>query len=584
MQATRVLKKFAVCLIAGLFILPSQAAGIPEGYYDSANGKADSLLKASLYEICRGGKRVAYGTQGYTYQENIYYPGSWNYFPLTDKRADGTIWDMYSDTKRYYPYDGGSAGGIQIEHCIPKSWWGWTKSDTASSKRAYQDLFILNPSDAQANGQKSNYPPGHVQKGDKFDNGSFRMDKAASSPYPWICFEPAEEYRGDFARTYFYAVTAYQDLPWGAGNKDYERYVSDDHYLIFQDILTEVLLDWHRADPVSRKETERANAIYDVQENRNPYIDYPELVEYIWGDKRGERVQLSRLECTAQDTYTPQEDYTNFAAYAPTDRTEEGFTARWLDFHTTYTLDVYTKHVTGKNDTLINMPSVTPKRIDTTLTAGQIGRLGNAGTTGVVLGVGDTDGGIVLRPSGLKKSAVLHFRANMYQTASSGEIRIFLDNHPTADSIILLPESRDEQFYHVTIPAGTDSIRLISYGGKTTKRACLHELYLIQGDLQTEQLSISGYPAEIDHATERHGIFEYYVALPKELRGESVYYRVSSTTGEVSNEAEASKEPLQEGLPTITRQKEKGTEKVMQGGQVTIKHRTGNYSILGQKK
>ena len=584
MQAVGFIKRVSVCLFVGIFILPAQAAGIPEGYYNAADGKADSLLKASLHEICRGGKRVSYGTQGYTYIDHIYYPGSWNYFPLTDKRADGTIWDMYSQTKRYYPYDGGSAGGIQIEHCIPKSWWGWTKSDTASSKRAYQDLFILNPADAQANGQKSNYPPGHVQKGDKFDNGSFRMDKAASSLYGWMCFEPAEEYRGDFARTYFYAVTAYQDLPWGAGNADYERYVSNGNYLVFQDVLMEVLLDWHRADPVSRKEIERATAIYDVQENRNPYIDYPELVEYIWGDKRGEHVQLSQLTCTFSDTYTPQEDYTNFAAYPPADRTEKGFTARWTDFHTTYTLDVYTKEVTGKNDTLINMSSVTTKRIDTTLTIGQIGKLNSAGTTGVVLGSGNTDGGIVLRQLGLRNNAVLHFRANMYQTASSGEIRIFFDDHQTADSTIVLPESRDEQFYRVTVPAGTDSVRLVSYGGKTSKRACLHELYLIQGNLQTKYLSVSGYPVFIDNADERYGICEYHVALPKELKGKSVYYRVSNGRERVSNEVEVGSEPLPEGTPSITIQQKEKTEKVMREGQVYIKHRTGEYTILGQKK
>ena len=41
---------------------------------------------------------------------------------------------------------------------------------------AYKDLYNLNPSDQRANGQKSNYAPGHIKTGDKFDNGSFRMD------------------------------------------------------------------------------------------------------------------------------------------------------------------------------------------------------------------------------------------------------------------------------------------------------------------------------------------------------------------------------------------------------------------------
>ena len=127
----------AVC---GLLLSVVVYAEIPVGYYAEAQGKSDSLLRQALYDTIRGGVRIHYGTQGYGYYDGIYYPGTWNYFPQTDFRADGTVWDMYSNTKRYFPHDGGSACGLEIEHCLPKSWWGWTKNDTASSKRAYQDL------------------------------------------------------------------------------------------------------------------------------------------------------------------------------------------------------------------------------------------------------------------------------------------------------------------------------------------------------------------------------------------------------------------------------------------------------------
>lgn len=578
-------KSIFTILLAAIVALSAYATVVPENYYSSADGKADSLLKVSLYEISKGGKRVSYGTQGYTYPDNIYYPASWNYFPLTDQRSDGTIWDMYSDTKRYYPYDGGSAGGIQIEHCIPKSWWGWTKSDTASSKRAYQDLYILNPADAQANGQKSNYPPGHVQKGDKFDNGSFRMDKAGSSEQGWICFEPAAEYRGDFARTYFYAVTAYQDLPWGAGNKDYQRYVTEDSYVVFRDWLIEVLLDWHRSDPVSRKEIERASAIYDVQGNRNPYIDYPELVEYIWGNKKGEPIAISRLECTFSDTYVPKEDYTNFAAYTPKDYTESGFTAQWLNYQTAYTLDVYTKQTTGRNDTLINLPSVTAKKIEATANMRYVGKLNSAGTNGVVLGSGGTDGGVVLYDLDLRSPADLYFRANMYQTATNGEIRIFYDNHSEADSILYLPTSRDETFYHIEIPEGIDSIRIISYGGSTSKRACLHELYLTTGDWQQKKISIEGYPKEIEENYSNDAYCGYYVAIPGELSQESIYYRVSTEDGRVSNEVKADRPSSPDGMPYPTTSNPKSrTRKILHKGNVYIQHENEVYTVSGQQR
>ncbi|MBR1381126.1 MAG: endonuclease, partial [Paludibacteraceae bacterium] len=120
------------------------------------------------------------------------------------------------------------------------------------------------------------------------------MDAAKSSGYGYICWEPAEEYRGDFARTYFFMATAYEDLEWTA----YPDYISHSSYLMFSETIQQVLLDWHRADPVSDKEICRADRISDIQHNRNPFIDYPELVEYIWGNKKGQAVDLAALQCT----------------------------------------------------------------------------------------------------------------------------------------------------------------------------------------------------------------------------------------------------------------------------------------------
>ena len=48
------------------------------------------------------------------------------------------------------------------------------------------------------------------------------------------------------------------------------------------------LLEWHRNDPVDSWEENRNDIIYyNYQNNRNPFIDYPELAEYIWGNQTG---------------------------------------------------------------------------------------------------------------------------------------------------------------------------------------------------------------------------------------------------------------------------------------------------------
>lgn len=59
----------------------------------------------------------------------------------------------------------------------------------------------------------------------------------------------------------------------------------------------ELLLEWHRNDTVSQKELDRNNAVESLQHNRNPFIDFPELVEFIWGDKNTEAFCLADAKC-----------------------------------------------------------------------------------------------------------------------------------------------------------------------------------------------------------------------------------------------------------------------------------------------
>ena len=568
-----------LCLVVcGLLLAGGVFAEIPTGYYAEAQGKSDSLLRQALYDTIRGGESIHYGTQGYTFPDKVYYPGTWNCFMQTDVRADGSVWDMYSNTKRYFPYDGGSACGLEIEHCLPKSWWGWTKQDTGSSKRAYQDLFILNPSDGSTNGNKSNYPPGHVVKGDKFDNGSFRMDAAKSSQYGWICFEPAEEYRGDFARTYFYGATAYADLPFGAGNADYQRYLTDSTYFVFKPWLVEVLLDWHRADPVSEKERKRAEVIYSIQGNRNPYIDYPELVEYIWGNKKGQAVDFGALVCTATDDYQPEEDCSDLVLNAAEDLTKTGFTASWSDCSGTYTLDVFHRQETGSWDTIVNMPAMGSSHIkasDKVKTNGNTSTTA-AGTNAITMGVSGRDGAIIVYDLGLTLPALLQFRSGIYKTATAGELQIFFNDHAKADTTIILPSSRDEVWYSVPLAAGVDSVTILSVGGATTKRACIQALYVLQGDYAVTHTSFDGYPCTLtDIAT-------HYVYLP-ENRTDSVYfYGITNAKGEYREQ----KVVVSATTPTFLQEatdKRNHARIYIKEQQIIIEREGRKYSVIGTK-
>lgn len=172
------------------------------------------------------------------------------------------------------------------EHSLPKSWWGGDQNE------AYTDLFHLYPSEADANSAKSNYPLGEVETA-TFYNGVSKVGYAYQGQGGGASkvFEPADEYKGDFARTYFYMATCYQDYTW-----KYTYMMIQGTYPTLKEWAVDLLLDWARKDPVSQKEIDRNEAVYLIQGNRNPFIDFPELAEYIWGSRTTETFYISEQE------------------------------------------------------------------------------------------------------------------------------------------------------------------------------------------------------------------------------------------------------------------------------------------------
>jgi endonuclease I len=241
-------------------------AQIPANYYNTAVGKYGAALKTQLCTI------VAAHTER-TYAQ------LWTDFQTTDKRADGYVWDMYSNCSFTFvtQQDAGSGGTSECqyynrEHSMPNSWFN-------KEYPMYSDLFHMYPTDKYVNNQRGNNPFGETSSPSKtFINGS-KLGASSFSGYSGTVYEPVDEYKGDFARTYFYMVTAYDDkvATWVsdqlAGNK----------YPALSDWSVILLLKWNSQDPVSTKETSRNNAVYSIQGNRNPFIDHPELAEYIWG-------------------------------------------------------------------------------------------------------------------------------------------------------------------------------------------------------------------------------------------------------------------------------------------------------------
>lgn len=248
----------------------SASATVPVGYYNSINGKRGQELKTAVHELLKKHTVVTYSSL-------------WYHFPSTDSYPDNPsrVWDMYSNTARYYR-GSGSVSGMNREHSFPKSWWGGTQVD------AYTDLNHLYPSDADANLAKNNYPLGEVSSA-WFNNGVTKVGSPMAGQGGGCSnvFEPDDQYKGDFARTYFYMATCYQDYTW-----KYTYMVNNNSWLTLNQWSINLLLKWSREDPVSDKEVARNEAVYKIQNNRNPYIDNPLLAEYIWGDRYGEAFNI----------------------------------------------------------------------------------------------------------------------------------------------------------------------------------------------------------------------------------------------------------------------------------------------------
>lgn len=264
--------KRTVCLLATLLWCVGLTAQIPQDYYSAAKDKKGKALKTALYNIVSSHKALSYDTL-------------WEAFKKTDVRSDGKIWDMYSNVTNYTPGGpeqgknySGEGDSYNREHSFPKSWFN-------DAKPMYTDLFHLYPTDGYVNNRRSNYPFGET-KGEtyKSSGGFSKLGSCTVAGYSGTVFEPADEYKGDFARTYFYMATAYEDRisswssPMLAGNK----------YPAYADWALTMLLRWAEEDPVSDKEIARNNAVYSWQNNRNPYIDFPGLEQYVWGTKTEE--------------------------------------------------------------------------------------------------------------------------------------------------------------------------------------------------------------------------------------------------------------------------------------------------------
>lgn len=319
-----------ICLFFASVVLLAQPNGTGT-YYQKAHGKKGRELKTAFFEIIKN-------------PAVVHYDSLWDAYNLTDPRnIDGQdiIWDMYSGISRYplytYPHGTGAGNtegvkGIQREHSMVKKWFNPTDAPASGKKTfddvrpMYSDITHVIPTDAVCNNNRSDLCYGEVAEGqaDWSSAGDFckKSKQGGCSTPGWKeqvansaktrVFEPNDEYKGDLARIYFYMVTCYEPnyLSWvpvrdadkkktgevgllsnnhcGTWTSDMFDVSSEDAYQPFADWAFNMLMRWAKEDPVSEKEIARNEVVWQLQGNRNPFVDYPGLEDYIWGEKQDE--------------------------------------------------------------------------------------------------------------------------------------------------------------------------------------------------------------------------------------------------------------------------------------------------------
>lgn len=255
---------------------------IPQDYYAEAVNLAGDDLKEALHQIIANHIPYPYTSSSTDtwdiLQDSDQDPENNNNILLvyTNRSQDKGYRDGSGNYSQYENGNGTQSNSWNREHIWPKS-HGFPNQDDI----AYRDVHNLKPCDRSVN----------ASRGVKdFDNGGNNHDEALSCLTDFDSWEPADFVKGDVARILFYMVVRY-DPGYNYYNETFDLelvdYTTPDN---FDPILGKLstLLEWHVLDPVDDFEVNRNEVIYSYQQNRNPFIDHPELVDYIWGENNNQ--------------------------------------------------------------------------------------------------------------------------------------------------------------------------------------------------------------------------------------------------------------------------------------------------------
>lgn len=244
-------RKLPLLVILGIFVTAYAVAEMPFGF----NGKSGEALRNAI--------REQYAPKAVVSSSDL----SMAVFdPFNDVLVESSAGQLPSG------YTWGSA--------VPSAWWS---SDADMKRLVEADLYNLLPLTADVLTHRADLVPGAVENV-KYETPLWKAGIGRIYDIPVELYEPPQSYLGELARIYFYMIVMYHHPVWtprGFMMFDAESYPGLNSY------ASGLLMVWHKAHPVSRDELAKIYVVEKLQGNRNPFVDYPDLADYLWGDKAG---------------------------------------------------------------------------------------------------------------------------------------------------------------------------------------------------------------------------------------------------------------------------------------------------------
>jgi endonuclease I/DNA/RNA endonuclease YhcR with UshA esterase domain len=262
-----------------LFFLWHSVFSQPLGYYNGTENLTGEELKNALHNIISDHVDFSYNRVkdiiNYS-DSDIGNPDNVILFYMQESR----------DSRRY-----GTGGDyINREHV-----WARSHGNFSGIRPIDTDAHNIRPADATVNEDRSNKDFDNVQP------DGFRHFKATECWYNQLAWEPGPATKGQVARILFYMATRYEDA-----NLEIDLELADkiNTFPLLEHGKLSTLMEWNTQYPPSDFERRRNERIYQIQQNRNPFIDNPEFANLIWNNKTPEPIRFSDLKMTPEKPET----------------------------------------------------------------------------------------------------------------------------------------------------------------------------------------------------------------------------------------------------------------------------------------